>query len=181
MKAALDELRIQNEAAKTQGMLAGQEQEYGLTGAKALIEGGAGRQAYEQSVLDAPARMAKEMADVMRGFQVPQSETTTFVGPKAGVYGMSDLQSILSVLSTLGGIRPDSKQGQSVLGKVLDKVKGLPGASTGSLADLFDINWSDAFDWEDVTGIDDTVINPVNPGSDILSGEIGTDIDDIVG
>jgi hypothetical protein len=179
MKAALDELRIQNEAAKTQGTLAGQQQEYGLTGAQALLEGGTQRQAYEQSKLDAPARMAKEMADVMRGFQVPIDETSTFVGPKAGTYGISDLQSILSVLSTLGGIRPDSKQGQSVLGKVLDKVKGLSGATTGSIADLFDIDWSDAFDWEDVTGVDDTVINPVNPGDDILSGEIGTDIDDI--
>jgi hypothetical protein len=157
MKAALDELRIQNEAAKTQGTLAGQEQEYGLTGAQALIQGGAERQAFEQSKLDAPARMAKEMADVMRGFQVPQSETTTFVGPKAGLYGMSDLQSIMSVLSTLGGIRPDTKEGQSVLGKVLDKVKGLPGASSGSLSNIFDIDWGKYFG-------DSTILENVDSG-----------------
>jgi hypothetical protein len=145
MKAALDELRIQNEAAKTQGTLAGQEQEYGLTGAQALIQGGAGRQAFEQSKIDAPARMAKEMADVMRGFQVPTSETSTFVGPKAGVYSKSELEQLMGVMAMLGGIRPDSKEGMSVLGQVLNKVKGLPGAATGALSNIFDIDWGKYF------------------------------------
>jgi hypothetical protein len=142
MKAALDELRIQNEAAKTQGTLAGQEQEYGLTGAQALIQGGAGRQAFEQSKLDAPARMAKEMADVMRGFQVPQSETSTFVGPKAGVYSKSELEQLMGVMAMLGGIRPDSKEGQSVLGKVLGKV---PDLTNINWSDIFDIDWGEYF------------------------------------
>jgi hypothetical protein len=142
MKAALDELRIQNEAAKTQGTLAGQEQEYGLTGAQALIQGGAGRQAFEQSKIDAPARMAKEMADVMRGFQVPTSETSTFVGPKAGVYSKSELEQLMGVMAMLGGIRPDSKEGQSVLGKVLGKV---PDLTNINWSNIFDINWNDYF------------------------------------
>jgi hypothetical protein len=142
MKAALDELRIQNEAAKTQGTLAGQEQEYGLTGAQALIQGGTQRQAFEQSKLDAPARMAKEMADVMRGFQVPQSETSTFVGPKAGTYSKSELEQLMQLLSVMGGIRPDSKEGQSVLGKVLGKV---PDLTKINWSDLFDIDWGKYF------------------------------------
>lgn len=166
MKAALDELRIQNEAAKTQGALAGQEQEYGLTGAKALIEGGAGRQAYEQSVLDAPGRMAKEMADVMRGFQVPTSETSTFVGPKAGVYSKSELEQLMGVMAMLGGIRPDSKEGQSVLGKVLGKV---PDLTDIDWSGIFDINWGDYFGGDSAQDALDEALeeggfNPVDDG-----------------
>lgn len=157
LKAALDELRIQNEAAKTQGALAGQQQEYGLTGAQAMVQGGAERQAFEQSKLDAPARMAKEMADVMRGFQVPINETSTFVGPKAGAYKKSDLEQIFGVLSMLGGIRPDSKEGQSILGKVLNKVP-----SMGDISDLFkDIDFSKYFG-------DSTILENVDSDTEYL-------------
>ena len=86
--------------------------------------------------------MAKEMADVMRGFQVPQSETSTFVGPKAGVYSKSELEQLMGVMAMLGGIRPDSKEGQSVLGKVLGKV---PDLTKINWSDLFDIDWGKYF------------------------------------
>jgi hypothetical protein len=152
MKAALDELRIQNEAAKTQGALAGQQQEYGLTGAQALLEGGVQRQAYEQSKLDAPGRMAKEMADVMRGFQVPIDETSTFVGPKAGVYSKSELEQLMGIMAMLGGIRPDSKEGTSVLGKILNKVPDLTNIDFGSL--FGDIDFSEYFGSTDLEDID---------------------------
>ena len=140
MKAALDELRIQNEAAKTQAQLAETQQELGLAGQQALIKGGAEQQAYQQSLLDAPLRYAKESADVMRGFQVPVSESSTFVGPKAGVYSKSELEQLSGLLALLGGIRPDSKEGQSILGKVFEKAGKFDfGANIGK---IFDIDWS---------------------------------------
>jgi hypothetical protein len=162
MKAALDELRIQNEAAKTQGQLAETQQELGLAGQQALIKGGAEKQAYQQSLLDAPLRYAKESADVMRGFQVPVSESSTFTGPKAGVYSKSGLEQIMGALSVLGGIRPNDAKGQSVLGQILDKVSKLPNTGTIDWSSIFDVDFGD---WDDVTGEDDTVINPVDPAT----------------
>lgn len=166
MKAALDELRIQNEAAKTLGTLAGQEQELGLAGAQALIKGGAEQQAFEQSKMDAPLRYAKEAADVMRSFQVPISQEDKFVGPKAGAYGLSDLSQIMAILSGLGGIRPDSREGQSVLGKIAEKIPGLlsaEGTDGFDFSKLFDVDWSSwTGNLEDVTtdtGYSDEDIN----------------------
>ena len=166
MKAALDELRIQNEAAKTQGQLAEAEQKLGLTGQEALIKGGAEQQAYQQSLLDAPLRYAKESADVMRGFQVPLSEESTFTGPKAGVYGKSGLEQIMGALSVLGGIRPDSAKGQSVLGQILKKLPGLGSTDTFDLKDLFDVNWDD---WVLDTDFDSEIIEGVAPPDDLIN------------
>jgi len=155
MKAALDELRIQNEAAKTQAQLAETQQGLGLAESEALLKGGMQRQAYEQSILDAPLRMAKESADVMRGFQVPQSETSTFVGPKAGVYSKSELEQLMGIMAMLGGIRPDSKEGTSILGKVLNKVPDLTNIDFGSL--FGDIDFSKYFG-------DSTILENVDSG-----------------
>lgn len=102
LKGALDEAQLQTLAAKTQGDLAKSAQDLGLTGAGALTKAGAERQAYEQSILDAPMRTAKSASDLMRGYTVPTSKTETFVGPKAGVYSQSPLASILGIGTMLG-------------------------------------------------------------------------------
>jgi hypothetical protein len=99
--------------------------------------------------------MAKESADVMRGFQVPQSETSTFVGPKAGVYSKSELEQLMGIMAMLGGIRPDSREGTSVLGKILNKVPDLTNIDFGSL--FGDIDFSEYFG-------DSTILENVDSG-----------------
>jgi len=125
VKTAMDELDLQNRAAAQQAAIARGEQELGLTGAGALTKGGAERQAYEQARLDYPLKQATTAAALMRGFQIPTTQTSTFVGPKAGLYQTSPLSNILGVLSVLGGVRPDQKEGQSLLTKGFEFLKGI--------------------------------------------------------
>jgi hypothetical protein len=102
MKGALDEASLMNQTAQTQGKLADIEQTEALQGAGALTKAGAERQAYQQSLLDAPLKTATTASGLMRGFTVPGSQTSTFVGPKAGSYQKSDLEQMMGVLSLLG-------------------------------------------------------------------------------
>ena len=108
LKGALDEAQLQNLAAGTQGKLAQQELDTGLTAAGALTKAGAERQAYQQSLLDAPLKTATTASGLMRGYTVPQSQTEKFVGPKAGLYSTSDLSNILGVMSMLGATKEGS-------------------------------------------------------------------------
>ena len=100
--AALQEAQLKNQAAQTQGTLAGQAQTLGLTGAGALSKAGAEKQAYQQSILNEPMAAATAAAGLMKGYTVPNTQTSTFVGPKAGSYQTSDLANITGVLSLLG-------------------------------------------------------------------------------
>jgi hypothetical protein len=102
LKGALDEASLQNQAAQTQGRLSDIEQTQALTGAGALTKAGAERQAYQQSLLDAPLKTATTASGLMRGITVPGGQTSTFVGPKAGSYQTSDLANMLGVLSVIG-------------------------------------------------------------------------------
>ena len=108
LKGALDEAQLQNQTAQTQGKLAQQELDTGLTAAGALTKAGAERQAYQQSLLDAPLKTATTASGLMRGYTVPQSQTEKFVGPKAGLYSTSDLSNILGVMSMLGATKEGS-------------------------------------------------------------------------
>lgn len=108
LKGALDEASLLNQTAQTQGKLSDIEQNQALTGAGALTKAGAERQAYQQSLLDAPLKTATTASGLMRGFTIPQSQTSTFVGPKAGSYQTSDLSNILGVLTMLGATKEGS-------------------------------------------------------------------------
>jgi hypothetical protein len=108
LKGALDEAQLQNLAAGTQGKLAQQELDTGLTAAGALTKAGAERQGYQQSLLDAPLKTATTASGLMRGYTVPQSQVEKFVGPKAGMYSTSDLSNILGVMSMLGATKEGS-------------------------------------------------------------------------
>lgn len=137
LKGALDEAQLQNQAATTQGKLAKDELELGLTAAGALTKAGAERQAYEQSLLDAPLKTATTAAGLMRGYTVPQTQTSTFVGPKAGLYQNSDLANIMGVLSMLGSTA-GGKGLQTVAGAgsgLIDYLKGI--ATNNGNTDLF--------------------------------------------
>jgi hypothetical protein len=116
LKGALDEAQLQNLTAGTQGKLAQQELESGLTGVGALTKAGAERQAYEQSLLDQPLKTATTASGLMRGYTMPQNQTQTFVGPKAGSYQLSDLQNILGTMSAIGSVA--GGQGIKTLGSL---------------------------------------------------------------
>lgn len=135
LKGALDEAQLQNQAAQTQGKLAQQELDMGLTGAGALTKAGAERQTYQQSLLDAPLKTATTASGLMRGFTVPQSQVEKFVGPKAGSYGTSDLSNILGVLSVLGSAAGGKgmEKVASLGGGLVDYLKGLASGNTGIL------------------------------------------------
>jgi hypothetical protein len=138
LKGALDEAQLQNLAAGTQGKLAQQELDTGLTAAGALTKAGAERQAYQQSLLDQPLKTATTASGLMRGFTVPQTQTSTFVGPKAGAYQKSDLEQTLGVLSMLGSTA-GGKGMQTVAGAgsgLLNYLKGLATGNTGIFGDF---------------------------------------------
>jgi hypothetical protein len=135
LKGALDEAQLQNLAAGTQGKLAQQELDTGLTAAGALTKAGAERQGYQQSLLDQPLKTATSASGLMRGITVPQTQTSTFLGPKAGAYQKSDLEQMMGVLSMLGSTA-GGKGMQTVAGAGSGLVNYLKGLSSGN-TDLF--------------------------------------------
>lgn len=102
LQAALREQEADIQATKLQGDLAAKAQELGLTGAGAMTKAGAERQAYEQAKLDYPMSQATKAAALLRGFQVPITQTETRTGPLAGAYGTSGLQDLTSLTGLLG-------------------------------------------------------------------------------
>jgi hypothetical protein len=113
--------------------MAGREQALGLGGAQALTKAGAERQAYEQSLLEAPLKQASNVSALLRNYNVPTTVTQTFVGPKPGAYGMSPLQSILGIGSLLGSAQQGSllgSLGSAIGGRLFGPGGG--GGGTGS-------------------------------------------------
>jgi hypothetical protein len=124
VNAAKAQSELQNQAALTQGKLAGQEQELGLTGAGALTKAGGELQKYQQSILDAPALNAKNASDLLRGYTLPTDQTVKFVGPDAGSYGTSDLSQILGIGTMLGATKAGST-GSDLFNWLGTGIKGL--------------------------------------------------------
>lgn len=106
--AALKEMGLETEAAKTQANISKLAQDLGLAETGALEKAGATQQAYQQALLDAPLKTATQAQGLLRGFTIPQTETSTFVGPRAGAYGLSDLQQVLGLMSVLGSAKAGS-------------------------------------------------------------------------
>jgi len=94
---ALQQQQLQNQAAQTQGNLAGSEQQMALAGNKALLDTGAIQQAYEQAKIEAPLKQASNAAALMRGYSIPTSTTQNFTGPMPGAYGVSPLAAVAGV------------------------------------------------------------------------------------
>lgn len=162
LKAAMEELNLQNQAAQTQAKLAEMEQSLGLTGAGALTKAGAEKQAYEQAKLDFPMKTATDAAALMRGYQIPTTQTEVFKGPKAGMYQTSPLSNILGVLSTLGGIKGGST-GDNLLSGLGSGIKNILRGfgDSGSISEG-DMNASDAVDedyWRNLFGTDEEQID----------------------
>lgn len=165
LDSALQELQQQNQAAQTQAMLAQKEQELGLTGAGALIKGGAEQQAYEQSKLDYPLKTATAVSNLMRGFQVPMDQTQVFKGPKAGMYQQSPLDTALGLGAFIGSTA-GGKVG-STLKDIWGQIFGKP-ASTAQPGSFFsyigqNANGQDVY-WNSATmGYVDANGFPVDP------------------
>jgi hypothetical protein len=146
LDAAIQEAGLQQKSAGLGADMAAQEQALGLTGAQSLAKAGAERQAYQQSVLDAPLKQASNAAALMRGYQVPVKTTEQFVGPKAGSYAMSPLQSILGVGSLLGAAKQGSlldSLGQGVVDKLFS---GGSSDSSYTPDPNADYSWLEEFD-----------------------------------
>jgi len=100
LDAAYNRGNLQNQAAQTQGVLAGKEQELGLRGASALTEAGAAQQKYNQSLLDFPIVNAQNAMKIFSGQTIPQGKTVTGPGTK-DQYGMSTIDKIGTIGSLL--------------------------------------------------------------------------------
>ncbi len=106
--AALKEMGLETEAARTQADISKLAQSLGLAETGAIEKAGATQQAYNQAIIDAPLKTATTAQGLLRGFTIPQTETSTFVGPRAGAYGLSDLQQVLGLMSVLGSAKAGS-------------------------------------------------------------------------
>jgi hypothetical protein len=108
---AFKQAQEERQAAAAQGELATLAQELGLTEAAALTKFGAEEQALGQAKIEAPLKTATNVAQLMRGYQIPMDTTETEKGPKPGAYASSpfqDIGSILSVIGAYGGRAPGS-------------------------------------------------------------------------
>jgi hypothetical protein len=108
---AFKQAQEERQAAGAQGELAALAQKLGLTEAEALTRFGAEEQALGQAELEAPLKTAMNVAQLMRGYQIPMDTTEIEKGPKPGAYASSpfqDIGSILSVIGAYGGRAPGS-------------------------------------------------------------------------
>jgi hypothetical protein len=96
LDAAIREMSGQTQAASTLGTLGTQEQQAATTGLKSQADIGAIEQAQNQALINAPATMAGNVAQILRGYTYPTTTEETYKGPAAS-YGPS-------VLSQIGGL-----------------------------------------------------------------------------
>ena len=151
LQAAYNQGNLLNTVGQQQAQQAGLAQSLGLTGAGALTKSGAEQQAYLQSLLDSQVKNATNVSGLMRGFTMPQSQTSTKVGPLPGAYGLSGLQDILGGLTAVGAINPTTEAG-----KLLAKGgTGLLNFLTGKIgSNSIDAYWKNLSDWSDTIGAD---------------------------
>ena len=129
---AFKQAQEERAGAEAQANLAELAQELELAEMAALIEGGAQKQAFEQSKIEAPLKTAMNVAQLMRGFQIPLDTTEIEKGPKPGAYGTStfqDIGSILGLIGAYGGKAPANANPLSIAGygakEIVDFLKGI--------------------------------------------------------
>lgn len=104
MKAAQTDLNRQMQAGQGLGNVATEQYNIGTGGLKTLSDLGAQQQALGQKQLDYPMLQAQNYAKLFP-MSIPVGETTQKVGPGAGgQYGLSPLQQISGLASTVGGM-----------------------------------------------------------------------------
>lgn len=104
LKAAQAEQDANLRASQVLGNL-GQEQYKQATGGLDVLSGlGAKEQAQTQAELNYPMTALSNAANVMRGFNIPTTQTQTYTGPMSQAYTNSPLQNIAGLLAGAGGI-----------------------------------------------------------------------------
>lgn len=130
LNAALQEAQTRGQAANIQGNLAEMAQRLGITESEALRKAGAEKQAYQQSILNAPLTTATNVSGLLRGYQMPMTSTDTYTGPQtSGYYQKSPLEMYGPLLA--GG---------------LGMFGSSPKQMISGLGDLFD--WAKNYDWQ---------------------------------
>jgi hypothetical protein len=105
MKAAQTDLNRQMQAGQGLGNVATEQYNIGTGGLKTLSDLGAQQQTLGQRQLDYPMVQAQNLAKLFQGLSIPTGETAQKVGPGAGgQYGLSPLQQISGLASTVGGM-----------------------------------------------------------------------------
>ena len=99
-------------------------QELGLAGANALTAAGAQEQAQRQAEINAPLTQATNVANLMKGYNVPVTTTEKFTGPIAGVYGTSPLAQVTGLGTLIGSGLSDTTK------VTIDPTTGKPVTST---------------------------------------------------
>jgi hypothetical protein len=166
LQAAINEGQLQNQAGQIQGNLAGQQQTLGLAGAGAMTKGGAEQQAFEQAKINAPLTQATNVANLMKGYNVPSSTTETYKGPLPGAYGLSPLSQITGLGSLVAsGLGETTTQVWNPATKTYE-TKTTPNALQ-KYWDLFSKNFGGSF--PTVDGADGTIIT-----GDGIDGADGT-------
>lgn len=123
--AAKAQAELNLNASKTLGELSGRSYEQGVGGLDVMSKLGAQQQAQEQARLDYPMSALTKSANVMRGFQVPTTQTQTFRGPMPGAYQQAGLSQLLQLLSTAGALTSSGAGGTSAIQGALDLIRGI--------------------------------------------------------
>lgn len=101
----------------------------GVGGLDILSKLGAQQQAQEQARLDYPMSAATKRAALLRGFQVPTTQTMRFKGPMPGAYQTSDFTKSLQGLTALGGLFSPTASGSTPAGQIGSALMNIPGIS----------------------------------------------------
>jgi hypothetical protein len=127
--AALQEQQNRTLAANTLGTLSGQAYTQGTGGLNVLSGLGAQQQATQQAAMNYPMTAQQNLANIMRGFTVPTTQTQTYTGPMPGAYSNSPLAQISALTAGTAGIfanKVDPRTGQQIPGtSVYDTIKGI--------------------------------------------------------
>jgi hypothetical protein len=141
---AFKQAQEERQAAGAQGELATLAQTLGLREVSALTGAGAEKQAYEQSIIDAPLKTAMNVQGLLRGYTVPQTELETYVGPgEQGQYQQSELANIMGILSLIGaagGARATPQGGAGAIETAGAGLKDAYDLSKRFLSDIFPSN-----------------------------------------
>jgi hypothetical protein len=139
LSAAQQDALLRNQAAQVLGALSGQAQAQDIAGINALQQQGALAQAQRQAELNYPMGALSNIAGLIRGFQIPTTQTQTFRGPgQQGNYQLSPLAQVAGVLGTTGQGLTNLNQllggttGQNAFSNIFNAIKGGLGLNSTS-------------------------------------------------
>ena len=159
---AFKQAQEERQAAAAQGELATLAQTLGLREVGALTGAGAEKQAYEQSIIDAPLKTAMNVQGLMRGYTVPQTELETYVGPgEQGQYQQSELANIMGILSLIGAAGGARATPQGGIGGVETAGAGLSDAFDFLTEKLPKVNFRNMFNGSGVNPISESELNDI--------------------